>query len=269
MTNRKFRVWLAALGITLLAGLAACQSAGKEKKFGYSMGGIDHLADNLSVTDFWVNGAAGQQAGTGNAGVSAPLLPVKWRPGMTVHVVWDVRDWQHDKGSTYVADVPVEPYPEDGGDLWVHFLANGTVRVVVADHGPRAPDYPGPHDPIPMKEPWYMYPARTESRDWDERLLDARIIKQRCASVSDPATCVKQENEKILDDQRADARRYLPQCASIKTSYESQECLRNADQSMRAARFARRCQVSPGLPECAPQKSTTTTSHRDAGAPSQ
>ncbi|CAB3803279.1 hypothetical protein LMG28688_05738 [Paraburkholderia caffeinitolerans] len=269
MTNRKLRAWRAAFGVALLAALTACQSAGKEERFGYGMGGIDHLADNLSVTDFWVNGAAGQQAGTGNAGVQAPLLPAKWRPGMTVHVVWDVRDWQHDKGSTYEADVPVEPYPEEGGALWVHFLADGTVRVVVANHGPRAPDYPGPHDPIPRKQPWYMYPARGDRRDLNEQLLDDRIIKQRCSSASDPALCEKQEDEKALDDQRADARRYLPKCASATTGYDLEECKKNARQSMRAARFARRCKAVPSLPECTPKKTTTGTPQHDAGVTGQ
>jgi hypothetical protein len=258
MATQKCRTWLAALGIVLLIALTAGRAFGREETFGYSMGGVDHLADNLSVTDFWVNGVAGQQAGTGNAGMPAPSLPVKWHPGLTVHVVWDVRDWEHDKGSTHVATVAVDRYPEDGGNLWVHFLANGTVRVVVSELGPRAANYPGPHDPIPTKAPWDMYPSRIDRRDWSEQLLDDRIIKQQCAGASDPATCAKQANAKILDDERADARRSLRECASITTGNDYEECRRSAEQSMRAARSARRCSTAPGLPEC---KSSTNTTH--------
>lgn len=269
MDFRIYRTWFAALGVVLLTALAASQSFAKEETFGYSMGGIDHLADNLSVTDFWVNGAAGQQAGNGNAGMPAPPLPVKWHPGLTVHVVWDVRDWQHDKGSTHQADVAVDPYSEDGGNLWVHFLANGTVRVVVSELGPRAAGYPGPHDPIPSKEPWNMYPPRIDWRDWNEQLLDDQIIKQRCASASDPANCAKLANGKILDDERVDARRYLPGCATITTGYGSDECKRSADQSMRAARFTRRCHEAPNLPECTSSATRKSVPQRDAGTSGQ
>ncbi|WP_321783653.1 DUF3304 domain-containing protein [Paraburkholderia sp. J94] len=254
-----------ALGAVLLLAFTAGQAFGKEETFGYSMGGIDHLADNLSVTDFWVNGAAGQQAGNGNAGVPAPPLPAKWRPGLTVHVVWDVRDWQHDKGSTHQADVSVDPYSEDGGNLWVHFLANGTVRVVVSELGPRAAGYPGPHDPIPSKEPWNMYPSRIAYSDVGEQLLDTQLIHQHCDATSNPVSCVKQAHERLLDEERVDARRYLPQCASITNGSSYDECMRRAYQSMRAARLARRCHVAPGLPDC---KSSTNAKdpQRAAGA---
>ena len=249
MTKRTCRAWLVTLGVALMAALTACHSLGSEESFGYSMGGIDHLADNLSVTDFWVNGAAGFQAGSGNAGVPAPLLPVKWHSGLTVHVVWDVRDWQHDKGSTHEADVPVDPYTEDGGNLWVHFLANGSVRVVVSDISPLASNYPGPRDSIPRKRPWDMYPPRHDWRDWNGQLLDDRLIKQRCMNESDEKSCQDQAEKKVLDDDREDARHYLPRCAPL-AGEDYWACDRQAEQSMRAARFARRCQITPGLPEC-------------------
>lgn len=253
MTKRTYRFLLVALAVALLGVLTACQSFGKEEVFGYSMGGIDHLADNLSVTDFWVNGAAGFQAGSGNAGVPAPLLPVKWHPGLTVHVVWDVRDWEHDKGNTHEADVPVDPYTEDG-NLWVHFLANGTVRVVVSNAGPYAPTYPGPHDPIPRKKPQDMYPPRIAYSDVSEQFLDTQLIYKRCNAGPDPATCVKKARDKLLDDERADARRYLPRCATMVRDPDYEACKKQAWQSMREARLARRCQAAPDLSECSAQK---------------
>lgn len=245
MRKRTCRAWFAVLGFALMAVFSSAANA--------SMGGIDHLADNLSVNDFWVNGAAGFQAGSGNAGAPSPALPEKWHPGLTAHVVWYVRDWEHDTSSKHEADVPVDPYTEDG-NVWVHFLANGTVRVVVSNVGPRSPTYPGPHDPIPQKEPWDMYPPRIAYGDVNEQFLDTQLIHKRCDASPDPAACVKTAHGKLLDAERADARRYLPRCASITTGYLYDECKQQARQSMRAARWARRCQAEPDLPECSAQK---------------
>ena len=246
MRNRISRSWFAALAFAAMLTLSAAANA--------SMSGIDHLADNLSVTDFWVNGTGGFQAGQGGRSAPAPALPDEWHPGLTVHVVWHVRDWEHDTGSTHEADVPVEPYSQDGGHVWVHFLANGTVRVVVSNMGPRSPTYPGPHDPIPQKNPWDRYPPRIDWRDMKEHLADIAISKQHCATASDPRNCVKQAREKLLDEQRVDARLYLPRCALITERYISEECERQAEQSMRAARLARRCQAAPQLAECLARK---------------
>lgn len=260
MRKRTRWTWVVGLGFAVMAALSPAANA--------AMGGVDHLADNLSVTDFWVNGAAGFQASDGNAGAPSPVLPEKWHPGLTVHVVWDVRDWEHDKGTTHEADVPVDPYTEDGGDVLVHFLANGTVRVVVSDLGPRAANYPGPHDPIPRKRPWDTYPPRIAYSDVSEQFLDTKLIHQRCDAESDPTTCVKQAHEKLLDDERADARRYLPRCAPM-PGEDYFACKKQAHQSMRAARFARRCKVAPDLPECTHQRDVKNMSQRSTGAPDQ
>ena len=106
MTKRTYRAWLAVLGFALMAVFSSAANA--------SMSGIDHLADNLSVTDFWVNGTGGFQAGQGGRSAPGPELPDQWHPGLMVHVVWDVRDWEHDTSSQHEADVPVDPYTEDG-----------------------------------------------------------------------------------------------------------------------------------------------------------
>lgn len=257
MRKRTRWAWVVGLGFALMAALSPAANA--------AMGGVDHLADNLSVTDFWVNGAAGFQASDGNAGAPSPELPEKWHPGLTVHVVWDVRDWEHDKGTTHEADVPVDPYTEDGGDVLVHFLANGTVRVVVSDLGPRAANYPGPHDPIPRKRPWDMFPPRHDWRDWNEQLLDDRLINHRCTNESDQKGCQDQAEKKLLDDERADARRYLPRCAPM-AGEDYLACKKQAEQSMRAARFARRCKAAPDFPECAHQRDAKHMSQRSTGA---
>jgi hypothetical protein len=250
MKKRIWQKWFTAFGFGLIAAFSPVADA--------SMTGIDHLADNLSVTNFWVNGTGGFQAGPGGRTAPSPVLPEKWHPGLTVHVVWDVRDWEHDKGITHEADVPVDPYTEDGGHVWVHFLADGTVRVVVSDIGPRASNYPGPHEPIPRKEPWDMYPPRIDWRDMSERRADIALTKQRCAAKPDPTACAKQAREKLLDEQRADARRYLPRCAPMAgDDYEA--CETQAQEQMRAARLARRGMERPSLPDTAAKKATHDT----------
>ena len=135
-----------------------------------SMGGIDHLPDYLSVSNFSVNRAAGFQAADGNVSVPSPSMPRKWRPGLTVHVKWTVSDWKHGGGGNYEADVPVDPYAEPG-NVYVHFLADGNVRVVVSNYYPWSPKYPGPHDPIPQKQPWNDFPQSwVDRRSVSERL---------------------------------------------------------------------------------------------------
>jgi hypothetical protein len=255
MMKRAYRSWAAVLGLALMTALTACQSMGKEPTFGADLTGIDHLADHLSVSNFSVNGTGGFQAGKGGSNVCCAVLPEKWHPGLTAHVKWDVSDWKHGGGRSYEADVPVDQYAKVG-HLWVHFLANGSVRIVMSDIGPYAPDYPGPHDPIPRKQPWYMYPARIDHREWNERSADIALTKQRCATAADPAACAKQAREKSLDEQLVDARRYLPPCASM--AGDIQECVRTAEAHMREARWARRCQTAPNLPECTAIKATPT-----------
>lgn len=236
--------WVTKFGFALVSLLTASAAFA-------AMGGIDHLPDYLSVSDFSVNGAEGFQAGNGNAGVPGPTLPEKWHRGLTVHVKWYVSDWKYNTGSgSHEADVPVEPYTEMG-TVWVHFLADGTVRVVVSNYGPRSPDYPGPHDSIPQKRPWTMYPPRIDYRDLSERLVDYDIDKRRCATAADPKACEDKADKKSLDEQQSDARRYLPPCASVQgDAYDT--CQRSAEQQMRTARLLRRCKSAPDLPDCAP-----------------
>ncbi len=148
--------WLAALSCTL----CACgSSSSSDATIGVGITGIDNLPeDYLSVQDFSVNGYNGAQAGKGGRTVCCAILPRKWRPGLTVKVHWNVTNWRDRTGAEFDAVVPVERY-EEVGHLWVHFLPGGKARAVSSARlGPNNPDYPGPHDPIPNKEPWDKYP---------------------------------------------------------------------------------------------------------------
>lgn len=138
--------------------LAASLVAGcEERTAGVAITGIDHLPEHLSVQDFYVDGYSAFQAGTGGSTVCCAVLPKRWRPDLTVEIRWNVTNWRDCEGNDYVRRVPVERYDQVGA-LYVHFLADGNVRVVSSNCWPEASRYPGPHDPVPSKRPWNIYP---------------------------------------------------------------------------------------------------------------
>jgi hypothetical protein len=160
------------MGIVLLLALcvsiAGCQpQASNNDGVPVDIIGIDHLADHLSVQEFSVNGRGAFQAGKGGSNVCCATLPYQWRPGLTVTVRWNVTNWRDCKGEEHKAIVPVEKYDEVG-NLWVHFLADGRVRVVSSNYGAAAANVPGSlhpvKDPIPAKYPWKVYPPHTHCK---------------------------------------------------------------------------------------------------------
>ncbi len=57
-----------------ISGLTGCQMPPKSSStMSVGMTGIDHLADHLSVQDYWVNGQPGFQAGKGGSNTLPPL----------------------------------------------------------------------------------------------------------------------------------------------------------------------------------------------------
>ncbi|MDG2519232.1 DUF3304 domain-containing protein [Lysobacter soli] len=146
--------YVATLPVLLAASLmAGCE----EQTAGVAITGIDHLPKHLSVQQFYVDGYSAFQAGTGASTVCCAVLPKRWRPDLTVEIRWNVTNWRDCEGHEYVRRVPVEPY-EEPDRLWVHFMADGSVRAVSSGVGPGNPAYPGPHEPIPSKNPWDIYP---------------------------------------------------------------------------------------------------------------
>ncbi|WP_313065326.1 DUF3304 domain-containing protein [Achromobacter animicus] len=147
--------------LVLLLGLAGCDVVQpKEAMVPASLSGIDHLADHLSVQDFWVNGVSGHQAGTGGSIVCCAKLPRKWRPDLTVRVSWGVANWRDCTWESRERRVPVERY-EQAGRLYIHFLSDGSVRAISSNISPGYGnvDYPGPHDPISRIRPSRIYGA--------------------------------------------------------------------------------------------------------------
>lgn len=143
------------MALLILAGvLAACQSTPPMR--GVGMTGIDQLADHLSVQDFQVDGHSGFQAGKGGRVACCAIVPETWHPGLKVHVTWNVTNWRDRTSSELEADVLVDRYDEIGR-MYVHFLPDGHVQVLLSNYYPEGQYYPGPQN-IPQKFPWDRYP---------------------------------------------------------------------------------------------------------------
>ncbi|WP_342315883.1 DUF3304 domain-containing protein [Lysobacter sp. FW306-1B-D06B] len=88
-------------------------------------------------------------------------LPNRWREGLKVEVRWNVTNWRDCTGADYVRRVPVEPYHRPDS-MYVHFLADGGVKVVSTPWYPEKANRPNSQypikDPIPDKAPWRKYP---------------------------------------------------------------------------------------------------------------
>jgi hypothetical protein len=142
----------------LAIALSACQATQPNPALSdVGMTGIDHLADHLSVQDYWVNGRAGFQAGKGGSNVCCAKVPQVWHAGAQIEVKWDVANWKNGTWRCHRRMVSLDRYDEIG-HLYVHFMPDGSVRALLSNDAPWGNAYPGPHIPIPKKEPWAVYP---------------------------------------------------------------------------------------------------------------
>lgn len=138
--------------------LSACKTNDHASHVPTLIVGVQHMGKNFSVAEFYVNGYEGGTAGRlggGGSFVCCVSLPGKWRPGLKVEVRWIVTDWTNEVRSEiakqnyrsvasdgpYIAWVPVEKYDEVG-DLYVHFFANGRIRVISSSYTPGHASYP-------------------------------------------------------------------------------------------------------------------------------
>ncbi|WFL68513.1 DUF3304 domain-containing protein [Pantoea sp. X85] len=160
------RTQFAALCSLLI--LAGCDQSGANEYSGGNLGAINHVAGQ-SINWFSVDGY--RVPGTGG-GYCCVMIPDKWRPGLVVHIEWEIDPNPHEKipmrkeGAgydqnayalhkakyrQYSADVPIPEYDESAG-ITVHFLPCQQVKVYagIASYG--ADTYPI-KEPTDMKEP--------------------------------------------------------------------------------------------------------------------
>jgi hypothetical protein len=118
-----------------------------------TVSGVHHMGSDYLISHFSINREIGDNiAPSGGSGIVCCLMiPKKWFPGLTADVRWEV--WhiirqpdgisveREELVAIYRAQVPVEPYA-DTGELYVHFFANGRVRIVVSDFGPEGKQHP-------------------------------------------------------------------------------------------------------------------------------
>jgi Protein of unknown function (DUF3304) len=157
--------WFVTVAVLSVCALTACVARDKAvEQVGVTMTGLDHLAEHLSVQDFWVDGHHAHQAGKGGRQVCCASLPAQWRPGLSVRIKWGVTNWRDHVFSMHERDVSITRYA-NVGRLWVHFLADGSIQVISSDIGPGFsepnPEYLGPQplSALPRKQPWTDYKA--------------------------------------------------------------------------------------------------------------
>ena len=119
--------------------------------------GVQHMGENFSVSEFYVNGQwAGNvgREGGGGGNVCCVMLPMKWRPGLIAEIRWSIADWSNEKEfetkagiyksivwKNYKAVVPIEKY-ESAEDLYIHFFDGGKVRAVSSIFGSEGGRHP-------------------------------------------------------------------------------------------------------------------------------
>lgn len=117
----------------LLPLVASCQ----DKSVGTNVVGYNHTEQTI---EFTVDGGTGGlvQAHKGGGKFACCIgVPDPWRPGLSVTVAWS----QGDDERWHERVVPVPAYDRIG-DLAVHFLRNGDIKVFVTMYALWHPDYP-------------------------------------------------------------------------------------------------------------------------------
>lgn len=141
MSLLPFRMGVALL-LLLLPALVGCSA--RPASTSVAVLGYNHT--DFSIPQFLVNGGSGGSARRHSGGgmVCCVMVPEQWTPGMQVEITWttDLR--------TYKKVMVAIPEYDRIGDLAVHFLRNGEVRVFVTNLTLGHPDYPltGPEAPL-------------------------------------------------------------------------------------------------------------------------
>ncbi|WP_240072053.1 DUF3304 domain-containing protein [Cupriavidus taiwanensis] len=193
--------------------VAACGKGGEQPDdtLASSITPYNHTPDYIH--QFYVNDAWGGNSrayGGGGSFVCCVTYPGKWHEGLTAEVRWTTSS--SDPNATgaeaeetwHEAIVPIEKY-EKPGNVNVHFLPDGKVRIIISSMGSGHPDYPGPDYPVKPPdfqfEPWRGAASEAEAR---ARSQEAHRVLQvsRDESLSLPQSkcpCIRRnEDEHFL-----------------------------------------------------------------------
>lgn len=123
--------------------------------FGSTIDPMDHeptdtFVRSVSINGYWI-GSAGQGGGAVAGGI---VLPLKWRPGLTIVVKWERCDRFDRKNPVPDSEachwkektVLIHPYSEVGM-THLHILDGEEVLIIPSMLGPGHKDYPGPDLP--------------------------------------------------------------------------------------------------------------------------
>jgi hypothetical protein len=148
--------------------LAACGEK-EEKMVAVDYFGYNHT--DKSIVSIKVNGEGGildASAHGGGGQICCVMIPLKWRPGLTVTIKWQedsipVRDAKgkriYDDGVPVLIESPWKertvdvPKYEEAENFHIHFLPNDEVKVAVSLYGPRNPKHPYRFADTPLISP--------------------------------------------------------------------------------------------------------------------
>ncbi len=136
MTMQRKSAWPGCSVLFIAFLLAACRLADDVGPVGVL--GYNHT--DTDVSQFLVNGAAGggfveahHEGGTS----CCVSIPKNWRSGLTAEV-----EWKTDLKSYTRRSVVIPEYEPSDGQMAVHFLRNGDVKIFVTSLFPGHPNYP-------------------------------------------------------------------------------------------------------------------------------
>ncbi|WP_116358494.1 DUF3304 domain-containing protein [Cupriavidus taiwanensis] len=165
---------IALAALSMLVGACSKSEGLEDDMAASSITAYNHTPDYIH--QFYIDDAWGGNSfayGGGGGFVCCVTYPRKWHQGLSVKVRWTISS--SDPNATgaeaeetwHEAIVPIEKYDKPG-NVNVHFLPNGNVRLIISSKGAGHPDYPGPDYPVKPPdfhfEPWRGAASEAEAR---------------------------------------------------------------------------------------------------------
>ncbi|WP_293936380.1 DUF3304 domain-containing protein [Iodobacter sp.] len=140
------------ISIMTIAILTACPSKEEDNTVLGRLTGLNHT--KVAIITFYVNDAWGGNIRAMRGGgetTCCVVMPREYpKGGLKVNVRWNATDTLEEHW--FEKEVVVDPYPDGAGRVYVHFLPNENIRVIVSDLHPMHKQYPGPGMPGEEKE---------------------------------------------------------------------------------------------------------------------